>query len=115
MAQLLSWVGENTMSAKLLAFTATVDQIFQQQVEEFAQEVEDYAKENAPWEDRTSDAREGLTATATTTVFHYVIDLYHTVEYGIWLEVRWTGRFAIILPTIEVKGPELMARLDWGV
>ena len=34
---------------------------------------------------------------------HFTIFLGHgaNVHYGIWLEVRWGGRFAIIVPTIE--------------
>jgi hypothetical protein len=35
------------------------------------------------------------------------LTLQHTVEYGIWLEIRWGGRYAIIVPTIEQLGPEI--------
>lgn len=80
-------------------------------VHRFAQRVEAYAKENAPWEDQTGDAREGLNASAHTTPIEYVITLAHGVEYGIWLEVRWGGRFAIIMPTLEKMGDELMGEL----
>jgi hypothetical protein len=45
---------------------------------------------------------------------HYYIDLFHTVEYGIWLEIRWDGRFAIIQPTLEHFGPEVMGSLGMG-
>jgi len=38
--------------------------------------------------------------------------LYHTVEYGIWLEIRWNGQYAIIIPTIEHMGPVIMAELE---
>ena len=78
----------------------------------FAKEVEAYAKEHAPWENRTGEARAGLTAQGEQRLVRYTITLYHTVDYGIWLEVRWDGRFAIILPTIEHMGHVLMARLS---
>ena len=78
----------------------------------FAQKVQDYAQENAPWDDRTGDARQGLQAKGFQRLTSYTIVLYHTVDYGIWLEVRWDGRYAIILPTIEHMGHELMDRLD---
>jgi len=91
-----------------LAFEAGVAH----EVRGFAREVEAYAKENAPWEDQTGDARDGLTAQAKFSFTKYTIWLYHTVDYGIWLEIRWDGKFAIIMPTIEAMGPELMRRLD---
>src|SRR5262245_15447723 len=77
----------------------------------FARRVEQYAKENAPWEDRTGDARQGLKATGEQRLVYYAITLFHTVDYGIWLEVRWDGKYAIILPTLEAMGPELMREL----
>jgi hypothetical protein len=78
----------------------------------FASRVEAYAKENAPWEDRTGDARDGLTAKGQQRLFEYRIILYHTVDYGIWLEVRWNGKYAIIVPTIIHMGNELMSELS---
>lgn len=77
----------------------------------FAREVEDYAKENAPWEDRTGEARSGLKAIGEQRLTTYSITLYHTADYGIWLEVRWDGKYAIIVPTLEVMGPRLMEAL----
>jgi hypothetical protein len=77
----------------------------------FAQRVEAYAKANASWEDRTGDARAGLTAEGRQRLVAYYIDLYHTVDYGIWLEVRWSGKYAIIIPTLEVMGPQYMEYL----
>jgi hypothetical protein len=77
----------------------------------FAARVEQYAKENAPWDDRTGDARMGLTAIGEQRLVYYSITLFHTVEYGLWLEVRWDGKYAIIVPTLEVMGPRLMEEL----
>lgn len=81
---------------------------------EFAGRVEEHAQSNAPWEDRTGNARDGLHAWAENGVFRHIIWLAHSVSYGIWLEVRWSGRFAIIVPTIEVMGPQLMHELEFG-
>ena len=77
----------------------------------FARRVEEYAKENAPWVDRTGGARDGLRAIGEQRLVTYSITLFHTIEYGLWLEVRWDGKYAIIVPTIEHMGPELMAEL----
>lgn len=78
----------------------------------FAKRVENYAKQNAPWDDRTGDARDGLTAKGHFRLTQYTIELYHTVEYGIWLEIRWDGYYGIILPTIEAMGRQFIDELD---
>ena len=77
-----------------------------------APDVESYMKLNAPWTDQTSNARNGLTAQAYSQGKEHGIVLYHQVDYGIWLETRFNGRYAIINPTIEVMGPRLMRRFD---
>jgi len=75
--------------------------------EDDARKVEDYAKDNAPWTDRTGDAREGLTAEVSRDGEAVVLELYHTVEYGLWLEVIQSGEYAIIMPTLEAMAPEV--------
>lgn len=67
-----------------------------------------YARSNAPWTDRTTNARNGLFAKAERARPFYRIIIGHGVSYGIWLEVRWSGRYAIIRPTVDNEGPELM-------
>jgi hypothetical protein len=67
-----------------------------------------YAKTNAPWRDRTSNARNGLFAVAERDRPAYRIVVGHSVPYGIWLEVKYSGRHAIIRPTIDHEGPEVM-------
>jgi hypothetical protein len=70
--------------------------------------LENYAKLNAPWKDRTSNARNGLAArSGRDSKTHYIV-LFHQVPYGIWLETRWSAKYAIIMPTIDHFGPEVM-------
>ena len=68
----------------------------------FAPVVEAEAKSNAPWTDRTGNARQGLTGfvddVSATMVYLY---LSHRVTYGVFLEIKNSGRYAIILPTLE--------------
>jgi hypothetical protein len=68
---------------------------------EMAQEILDYAQANAPWEDRTGDARRLLDVDVSEDAGTIIIQLYHQVDYGLWLEVIQNGRFAIIMPTLE--------------
>jgi hypothetical protein len=67
---------------------------------------------NAPWTDRTGNARQGLAAQAFDEGANQGIVLFHQVPYGIWLEVRFSGRYAIIEPTIDVMGPQVMESLN---
>lgn len=60
-----------------------------------------YMKNNAPWTDRTSNARNGLSAKTVVSSNNVTIVLYHTVPYGVWLELKNSGRHQIIRPTIE--------------
>ena len=77
-----------------------------------APDVENYAKINAPWTDQTGNARNGLAARAYREKDEIGIVLYHQVPYGIWLETRFGGRYAIIEPTIQAMSPEVMAAFE---
>lgn len=77
-----------------------------------AEAMEQYAKANAPWTDRTGDARERLHATVEETGPIGTIVLSHGVEYGLWLEISNSGRFSIIPETIDVFGPQIMRSLQ---
>jgi hypothetical protein len=68
---------------------------------ELAVKILDYAKTNAPWEDRTGDARRLLDVDVSQDADEIVIQLYHQVDYGLWLEVIRDGEFAIIMPTLQ--------------
>jgi len=77
---------------------------------------ETYARENAPWTDRTGNARNGLFVVheKEPMVIHRLIT-YHTMSYGLWLEVRWSGRYAIIGPTMFHTAPLLAVTLAESV
>lgn len=79
---------------------------------EQAEKMEQYAKANAPWTDRTGDARERLHATVEETGPIGTIVLSHGVDYGLWLEIANGGRFSIIPQTIDVFGPQVMRSLQ---
>lgn len=78
-----------------------------------AQNVQDAARTNASWTDRTGNARQGLFAKAQSGQRggHSIV-LYHTMPYGIWLEVRWAGKYAIIAPTIQSEGRRIMSNVN---
>lgn len=75
-----------------------------------APEVENHMKINAPWVDRTGNARNGLAAVAYREGNDIGITLYGQVDYQVWLETRFEGRYAIIQPTIDEMSPVVMKR-----
>lgn len=84
-------------------------------MEEGAVELESYAQYNAPWSDITGEARGGLTAELYDEAGEIIIELYHTAPHGYWLELIQDGRFAIIMPTLEALGPEIIRRASGKV
>lgn len=70
----------------------------------------DSAQANAPWNDITGDARAGLATTVLLSDDSVSVTLYHSVYYGIFLEVCNGGKYRIIVPTIIEFGP-----LYWSI
>lgn len=66
-------------------------------------ELEFQMQQDAPWTDRTGDARRGLRAVASHDDGIITMTLSHSVDYGFWLEVIQNGRFAIIGPTLDTE------------
>ena len=100
----------DTLSPGLKTFPLKLNSAVAKTMDYWAPQVESYARSNAPWTDRTGNARSGLHAeTEHNGNISHSIHLFHTMPYGIWLEVRFDGRFAIINPTIDIMGHRLMA------
>lgn len=73
-----------------------------------AEEIESYMKKNAPWHDRTGNARRGLSADVSENINYIRMELSHSVDYGIFLEYAMEERFAILEPTVRLKGPDVI-------
>lgn len=98
----------DTLTPHIVALPAKIDSAMGLLMEFESGTVQDYMRANAPWTDRTSNARGGLFAVAKSSPGNHVIVCYHTVPYGIWLEVAHGGKFRIIEPTIQHEGARVM-------
>ena len=82
----------------------------------FAIRMQGEARMNAPWQDRTGNARSGLFGEVEFEAARQVVTIYlshgHTINYGLFLELAHGQRFAIIGPTIQANLPELKVMLD---
>lgn len=76
---------------------AAVDVVF----DRYESVAESYARTNASWTDRTGNARAGLFAKHDAEhMVKHELTVYGTMPYTFWLEVRWSGKYAIIGPTL---------------
>lgn len=78
-------------------------------MERGAERIVAYGQANAPWADRTGMARNTLSTRVYVSGGEVVLEFAHGVDYGQWLELIQDGRFAIIMPTLEMLAPEIMA------
>lgn len=79
-------------------------------VQRYAPEVEAWMKSNAPWTDRTGNARQTLHTEVEEVVNEMVsLILAGGVEYQIYLELSNGGRFAIIGPALDYFAPKIWA------
>lgn len=74
--------------------------------ETVAKDFESYAKANRPWTDRTGNARQGLRGYTTDIPNGVRVNIAHSVDYGIWLEYAHEKKYAILEPTVRLKGPD---------
>jgi hypothetical protein len=73
--------------------------------------IESRARMNAPWQDQTGNARNGLKAKSGKSAEGWHIVLFHRVSYGFWLEVANEGKFQIIMPTLRQALPLVLSTL----
>lgn len=77
---------------------------------------EEYMKENAPWEDNDGNRNDRTPGEARDSLFtvpdvagdHKEILFSHGVNYGIWLEANYSGRYEIVMPAVKAIGDQLM-------
>ena len=112
MARAFTWEGA-TLSRNLKTFPMKLERAVVGAVEFHSTKAEAWARVSARWTDRTSNARNGLfTKTVHVPFVSHSIVVAHTVPYGVWLEVRWSGRYAVIIPTVKHEGAALMRTLN---
>ena len=110
----VAWQGLSQLDDNVYEHVDDVLGAIHRGAEELKDQMVEYMKANAPWADRTGDAREGLQgAVVWQDDTHFTIMLGHgeNIEYGIWLEVRWGGKYAIVTPTVHHFAPMMGATI----
>jgi hypothetical protein len=107
-----TWKGIDNLQQRIASFDQQMMRTVVAQALYVEPEMTAYAKKNAPWTDRTGNARAGLHTTHKIGTNFVELIVAHSVPYGIWLEVRWSGKYAIIGPTVFWGGRLMIGRID---
>jgi hypothetical protein len=104
----VTWEGEQDVLRRMSEYENKVYGAIREVADYFQPIIEAYAKQNASWTDRSGNARQALHS-FVEDVSKEAVALYiaHGMDYGIWLEVRWAGKYAILLPTLEAHYGEI--------
>ena len=81
-------------------------------IRSFEPRIEAYAKGNAPWTDRTGNARQTLFSIDELAGQIVTLYLSHGMPYGKWLELCNAGRYAIVMKTLEAHYGQIKSALD---
>lgn len=84
---------------RALVFDALVDYLDKKGDEIVAQMIRE-----ASWTDRTGEARDRLTGAIEVDGTRVILYLITGAPHGVYLELRWGGRYAIVSPTIPRAG-----------
>ena len=108
----IQWRGTVDMGRNCTIYGNKVIEAVNQVAAYFAPVLETYAKREAPWQDRTSNARQTLHAwTEQLSKDAVALYLSHGMYYGKFLESKYAGRYAIIWPTIQAHLGEILKML----
>jgi hypothetical protein len=97
-------VSSSTLTSAIEDYVDTVETALMQLAQDIAIQAQAEMKQDAPWTDRTGNARRGLFAQAVQINMSLIrIYLSHgpDIDYGKWLELRHAGRYAIVGPIWE--------------
>lgn len=93
--------GLNNVLRNLNTYVTDVVKELESVSSDYAKAMQVYAKANRPWTDRTGNARRGLFGYVLSEPTRIRTRIAHQVHYGVYLELGFQGRFAILQPTVS--------------
>lgn len=89
-------------AAGAIRYAAAIDRAVAALLDVWCPKIEGDAKQNAPWTDRTSNARQTLACFHFVSEPHvHVVVLKQHMHYGKWLELCYGGKYQIVMLTLE--------------
>ena|SRR5262245_42739728 len=102
----------NTIPGRMIKLETALPLAIKAVADHNANDSQNFMRSNAPWTDRTGNARQGLFSRAFLNGRKVTIVLWHSVPYGIWLEIAHDRRFKIIDPAWRRCGASVMSDLQ---
>lgn len=109
----MTWPGKGlkTLQSNIIQVDSQTARFIGGQFEYAKADAQNYMREEAPWTDRSGNARAGLHAKVNYPEGAVEMILAHSMWYGIFLEVANSGKYQIIGPTVLYIGDLLMQRI----
>ena len=105
-------INTSALASSLSQWHSTIGNRISFAVTSAAAEMEGYAKQNAPWTDRTGNARRTLDGfVAQADEDNILIGVAGHMPYSPKLELFYGGRYAILMPTVDTYIPVIMSKV----
>jgi hypothetical protein len=87
-------------------YTRQIYREIQRLATKYAPEIEAYLKREASWMDRTGNLRASLYTEVESSLTEIVLAFDYGLDYGVYLEFKHQGRYAIIAPALDYFAPK---------
>lgn len=96
------WTRKPSQVWDVSTFTIMLMDHVEQLMNYWSVRIETDMKDMAKWTDRTANARQTLSAfVLRTSPYQVALIAQQYMHYGKWLELRWGGKYAIVMPTMR--------------
>ena len=106
---------EEAMTELTEAYMSDIERAVTQLLKFYEKQIENHMRTNAPWKDRTGNARQALFAQFKTVVKLLLLIEFgqgHAIDYGVYLEFSNAGKYAIVNPTLDIFAPRIWADIE---
>lgn len=105
-------ITRDTLTPGLKVFDDKIQEALQTLLEYWGVKGVSEMRTGARWTDRTTNARNALDFRFNRRGNDFSITYYGGMHYNIWLEIRWSGKYAIIGPVMTSVAPRLREMLS---
>lgn len=109
------WSGLDELVTFMREYRANANERLAKGLFAVASEMESVAKRDAPWTDRTGNARRTLAGVCMSDGDDIYVGLAGYMSYSPKLELGYGGRYAILQPVVESYAPDIIETVKSAV